>query len=238
VGDSTGKISSVTTGGTATGIIGSLSSMTDGPILDGSTGKLHFFGLSGTIPRVVQTDTLLSTPVVAPIGGTGTAQIHAGTFDNTYYNSPGGTGTLYVCGHVSTTANTPTLYSIALTSGTMAVGTTGSLGLGTGTGECSPLTEINNSGQNTDWLFVGIPQSCAFGGSATGCVESFNITSSFPAAAAATFASNGGTSGIVVDNVSTAGHASSLYYSTLGFSTCTGGSAGGCAVQVIQSGLK
>jgi len=121
----------------------------------------------------------------------------------------------------------------------MAVGTTGSLALGTGTGECSPLTEINNSGQNTDWLFVGIPQSCAFGvGTASGCVESFNITSGFPATAAAAFASSGGTSGIVVDNVSTEGHASSLYYSTLGVAPCTGGSLGGCAAQVTQAGLK
>jgi hypothetical protein len=243
VGDSLGKISSfLTSNGAATGtpITTSLSSMTDGPILDGSTGKLHFFGLSSTTPKVVQTDTSLSTPVVATIGGTGAAQIHAGTFNNTYYNSVDGTGTLYVCGHVSTTANTPTLYSIALTSGAMATSTTGSLSLGTGTGECSPMTEINNSG--TDWLFVGIPSLCAFGGSSTGCVESFNITSGFPATAAATGDSSGGTSGIVVDNVSASGHASSLYYSTLSTATCTtptGTSAtGGCAVQRTHSGLQ
>src|SRR5207249_10116840 len=92
-----------------------------------------------------------------------------------------------------------------------------SLSLGTGTGAGSPLTEIYNSGQSTgtDWLFVGIPSNCAFSGASTGCVESFNITSGFPATAAAAGATSGGTSGIVVDNVSTSGHASSLYYSTL-----------------------
>jgi hypothetical protein len=124
--------------------------------------------------------------------------------------------------------------------------TTG-LALGTGTGECSPLTEIYNPDQNTDWMFVGVPSLCAFSGSSTGCVESFNIgsvannvpTSAFPTAALATFATAGGTSGIVVDNVSVSGHASSLYYSPLTASPCTNGTGNtGCAVQVTQSGLK
>src|SRR5207245_7624638 len=101
-----------------------------------------------------------------------------------------------------------------------------------------------HSGQSTDCTFVGTPQSCTFGGAATasGCVESFNITSGFPATAAATGASAGGTSGIVVDNVSSEGHASSLYYSTLSTASCTTAtgtsSSGGCAVQRTQSGLK
>jgi len=49
----------------------------------------------------------------------------------------------------------------------------------------------------------------------------------------------GGTSGMVVDNVSTDGHASSLYYSALSTAICTGDAgATGRAVQVTQSGLK
>src|SRR5207248_218844 len=92
VGDSTGKFSKVTSAGVATGITGTLSSMTDGPILDGSTGKLHFFGLNGTTPKVAQTDTALSTPVAVSIGLAGTAQVHSGTFDNAYYTSVGGNG--------------------------------------------------------------------------------------------------------------------------------------------------
>jgi hypothetical protein len=46
----------------------------------------------------------------------------------------------------------------------------------------------------------------------------------------------------VVDNVSSSGHASSLYYSTLSPATCTTASgtssSGGCAVQRTQSGLQ
>src|SRR5437773_12533854 len=119
-----------------------------------------------------------------------------------------------------------------------------SLSHGTGTEGASPLTEIYNSGQSTGthWLFAGIPSNCAFCGSSTGCVESFNITSGFPATAAATGSSSGGTSGMVLNNVSTSGHASSMYYSTLSTATCATASAtssaGGCAVQRTQSGLK
>src|SRR5439155_21993777 len=87
-----------------------------------------------------------------------------------------------------------------------------------------------------------VPVTCALGGSTAGCVESVNISSGFPASVAAAGTSSGGTSGIVVDNVSTSGHASSLYYSTLSTATCTsaGGTSnsGGCAVQRTQSGLQ
>jgi hypothetical protein len=229
-------------------VTGSFNKITDPPIVDSSTGKVHFFGLLGTTtftPKVVQTGTILTNVVSLTVGGTGAAQIHNGTFDNTYYNSADGSGNLYVCGHVTgSTANTPQLYSIALNSGTMgglSAPTTG-LALGTGTGECSPLTEIYNTNQATDWMFVGIPSLCGFGGSTTGCVMSFDITSAFPTTAIATGDTPGGTSGMVVDNVSTDGHASSLYYSTLSTATCTTptgtSSAGGCAVQRTQSGLK
>jgi len=223
------------------------SSITHPPVLDGSTGKVHFFGISlgAGSPQVVQTDTALGSVVTATVGNANSPQVHAGTFDNAYFTSTGGTGYLYVCGHDNASTNHPTLYRIHLASGVMSNTNDGSsLSLGTGTGACSPLSEIYNSGQSTgtDWLFVGIPGNCAFSGSSTVCVESFNITSGFPATAAATGSTSGGTSGIVVDNVSTSGHASSLYYSTLSTATCTSASgtssSGGCAVQRTQSGLQ
>jgi hypothetical protein len=46
----------------------------------------------------------------------------------------------------------------------------------------------------------------------------------------------GGTSGITIDNISTASGASNIYFSTLGSETCTtSGGTGGCAVQASQS---
>jgi hypothetical protein len=54
-------------------------------------------------------------------------------------------------------------------------------------------------------------------------------------------AETGGTSGMVVDNVSTASQASSLYFGTLGATTCSttgGGNVTACAVKRTQSGLQ
>jgi hypothetical protein len=225
------------------------SSITDPPVLDGSTGKVHFFGVSlgAGNPQVVQTDATLSSFVTATAGtATGvTPKVHAGAFDNHYLSDATPVnGFVYMCGRASASTS-PSLYRIGFnSSGVMSATADGnSLALGsTTTAECSPLTEIYNSGQTTDWIFVGVPGTCAAGGSTTGCVESVNVTSGFPGSIVAAGQSSGGTSGIVVDNVSSSGHASSLYYSTLGAATCTtasgSSSAGGCAVQRTQSGLQ
>ncbi len=115
----------------------------------------------------------------------------------------------------------------------------------TNTQECSPLAEIYNTGQSTDWLFLGVPANCAFGGSTTGCIMSFNITSgTFPSTVSATAPENGGTSGIVVDNVSTSVQASSAYFTTLsspGTGACTSepvNDSSTCLVKRTQSGLQ
>ena len=86
------------------------SSITDPPVLDGSTGKVHFFGIStgAGSPQVVQTDTALRSVVTATVGNANSPQVHAGT-------------------------NHPTLYRILLASGVMSNTNDGnSLSLGTG----------------------------------------------------------------------------------------------------------
>ncbi|MFZ0038362.1 MAG: hypothetical protein WAK91_13120, partial [Candidatus Acidiferrales bacterium] len=62
-------------------------------------------------------------------------------------------------------------------------------------------------------------------------------TDEFPTSGTAG-AEPGGTSAIVVDNVSSSGHASSVYFGNLSAATCTGGTASGCAVQRLQSGVQ
>jgi hypothetical protein len=68
---------------------------------------------------------------------------------------------------------------------------------------------------------------------------SFDITAGMPAAASHVARETTGTSGIVVDNISQAAQASSVYFSTIGRATCGDGIAtGGCAVKLTQSGLQ
>jgi hypothetical protein len=59
------------------------------------------------------------------------------------------------------------------------------------------------------------------------------------AIATASLAAAGGTSGIIIDNVSTMTGASQVYFTTQSNQTCTtSGGSGGCAVQASQSALK
>ena len=71
-----------------------------------------------------------------------------------------------------------------------------------------------------------------------GCVMSFDITSSFPTAAANSAQENSGTSGMIIDNISSDGQASSFYFTTGSDQTCSTGGIGGCAVKLTQASLN
>jgi hypothetical protein len=229
-----------------------LTSMADPPILDSSNGYVTFFGQSGSGARVKQFSTTASSPlstneVSVNVGTNTTNPIRTGMFNSGYYTA--GTGTMYVCGNNNSTA--PELYALSFSSGLITSSTPTTLfSLGSSSGQCSPLSEIPNGSQ--DWLFVGVPGTCStfgvFGAITTGCIESFDVTSTLTSSSTAvaeggTTGTLVGSSGIVVDNVSASGHASSLYYGTQTAATCTtqaGGSSSGagCLVQRTQSGLQ
>ena len=251
VADSNGQLSFVpdSTGVLSGTNISGLGAITDPPIVDPSTGHVFVFSGGNSTSAIVEEagTAALGSPTSVNIGNNSAGtHVHAGTFDNNYFTSVS-TGHLYVCGKQSGNA-APALYSIPFnSSGVMSGTVNGPLNLSTTTTtqECSPLAEIYNTGQSTDWLFLGVPANCAFGGSTTGCIMSFNITSgTFPSTVSATAPENGGTSGIVVDNVSTSVQASSTYFTTLsspGTGGCTSepvNDSSTCLVKRTQSGLQ
>ena len=85
--------------------------------------------------------------------------------------------------------------------------------------EVSPLTEFLNAG--TDRLFLSLI--------AHDTLDAFNINT-FPTVTSATVTELGGTSGIIVDNVSAQNQASSIYFATLAGSHA--------AVKVTQAALQ
>jgi hypothetical protein len=222
----------------------------DAPLVDSVSQKVFVFdsgaGGGSASAYVTQTDTALANEVAAPVGTTdGSNNIHDGAFDNNYYTGDYPSGYLYVCGNPYG-GSYPMLYSIAFTNspstGTMNSTSTAGPSLATSNGagnpqECSPLTEIDNNG--TDWLFLGVHTLCPK--TSDGCVESFDITSGPPSLISSQSYESYGSSGIVVDNVSSEAQASSLYFSTLGDASC--GTPGfnigsACAVKLTQSGLQ
>jgi hypothetical protein len=206
-----------------------------------------FAGGDGTSAVVVQANASLAELARINVGKAGGSLLHPGTFDDRYFTLGATSGFLYVCGKQSTANgfatnnDKPTLYRIGFTGATptlscLAAGSactagTGALEISNNTGEGSSLTELKNG--TTDRLFVGVTKGtngvglCPFGG---GCIESFDITGSMPATTAVTAVSQaGGTSGIVVDNVSANAEASSIYFGPLGANL---------AVKLTQAGLQ
>jgi hypothetical protein len=252
-------------GSTTVAVTTNNKSITDPPIVDSAQGRVFAFtgnNSSGTLggANVVQADTALSAASVVrlDVGIGQNFNLHDGDFDNAYYTSVG-TGHIYVCANSGANSgsasgavadNQPTLKRISFNSnGTMNAVDAGTLAVATTSTTCSPVTEILNGG--TDWIFFsvqssGSPTAC-FG---LGCVMSVSVPTAspftFPPSVSAALPESGGTSGIVIDNVSTAGQASSIYFSILSNSgpphaTCNGPGGTnnvGCAVKATQSGLN
>ena len=181
-----------------------------------------------------------------------TIPVYSGDFDNNYFTGADpSTGFLYVCGNQGSGGlglpQSDAIYRIGFnSSGTMnsandghalAITSVVDTGFGGKPTTCSPGTENDNG--TTDLIFFSVHT----GGVATncldeGCVMSYDITSGFPTAAANSAQENSGTSGIIIDNISSAGQASSFYFTTGADQTCSTGGSGGCAVKLTQASLN
>jgi hypothetical protein len=169
-------------------------------------------GISSAV--LVQADTSTLTVLTKVTLGQGSfvgvvgLYIQEPAFDNQYFNGPSG-GNIFVCGTASGDTS-PWEYSFGFTGATMNSTTSFSQQLLPSTAaQCTGWTEFFNPnipvGTGTDFFFFGLTQDCT-GPSSLGClVERVNNTT------VATATLNGGPSGIIVDNYSTAGQASNVY---------------------------
>jgi hypothetical protein len=224
----------------------------DAPLVDLTAGKVYIFARSDLVNLTAVYQLQIPTFADALDNATGpevlvsnsaTTPVTAmfdGAFDEAYYDS-GGTGNLYACG---TSGTVNALWQIPITSGVMGTPVLGP-SLTTVDGSCSPITEFQNGA--TDRIFVSVPANAVTATPigcllVTGCIMSFDITN--PAtwgttkSTAATASVTGGTSGNIIDNSSSAGGASQVYFTPLTDQLCTtSGGTGGCAIQASQSGL-
>jgi len=221
---------------------GSHPAILDAPIVDST--RQTVFAAAQTNSNVVlgQATTALASPVIAAMGTStaGTQNIYNGAFDSAYFANVS-TGHMYFCGNDSSAHNTLLRVSFNA-SGTMAgAPDLGSFALTTGaTVDCTPLTEILNTAQGKDYLFVGI-RDFGFTTGTTNCgghtcTASFVLPTAspftFPTAANATTTSNLGSNGLggmIIDNASGLAGASQIYFGNLQNQT---------GVQVSQSALK
>jgi len=242
--DSTGASLSpafVTVGeGTAVNPLGRI---VDGPIVDGVNGFVYAVsGSNGTNAVLVQASTTnLGAAVTATLGAARIRNLHAPTFNDAYFSSATNTSwAILTCGFNATGTGTR-LFAVGFNGArNMNAGAppaANSIQIRAAADECSPLTELLNTGTGIDWLFLTRI------GAAN--VRSYNISNvsggaGFPGGFTYTHQTGeaGGTSAIVVDNVSAAAQASSIYFSRLGSSACGAGGTGRCAVKLTQGALN
>lgn len=224
-----------TTGAIASIIIGAHGGVNPGviaaPVVDVTNGTTFVVsandGTSGVIVEV-DTSTLiqLSKARVGIGAKSGTPlSILQPAFSNDYYTNPT-TGTVHLCG-TGAADTTPWQYSFGFTGRTMKTVPAFSHQLLTSTAAtCSNWTEFFNPNINggTDFYFFGLNQDCS-GAFSSGCV----VARTTDAAPLVTAPITGGPSGIVVDNYSTAGQASSIYFCAAKLNT---------AYKFTQNGLQ
>ena len=237
------------------------SGIVDSPTVDSTNGAVfvaYADGVNGMTDINQFSETFLAGGLGVPIaiGVKNPRKVsYTGDFDNAYVSS--GTGYMYACGNDGTAGNIPTLYQIPAVAGVLGPTATPGPALTGAPSICSPVTEVYNSNAAPakDWIFLSV-QGPGLTGSTilcpspnAGCLMSFNVTSGtgfgLSTPAAATAAVNGGTSGIIIDNiVSTGGTlpgASQVYFTPLNpDEVCPDfiGGFGGCGIQVSQANLQ
>lgn len=225
----------------------------------GCNGVFQFAAADSTIGTGVCTPTSATAwsgtncgkESVFGVGAIGTV-IYDGSFDQIYFAGTGTTGNLWTCAATGTPA--PKLMqnpmSAFVTAGDLVSKANNVINpLTSAAATCSPVTEIFGSGGTTDdYIFLSVTANgnVGDGGTCTGaCLYNFVVstngtTTTTPAAATAGLATTGGSSGIIMDNISTTTGASQIYFSSLSNETCagngtTGNGTGGCAVQASQA---
>jgi hypothetical protein len=245
IGSGTGGISNsgLLGGGGAAGI-------DDSPLVDTTLGMVYVFersdhsGSGGRTGVWQCTTALVCTEAVVSSNNTVPTTFYAGDFDNTYYTSANGTGSMYVCSTGLVSGNTLVeLWRIPISSGALGRPAQGPqlVSAAGAAAACSPITESYNG--TTDLMFMSVTGSSSICTGAAGCLTSFDITSAATwgtaVRASASVNVTGGASGVVVDGSSTAPGASQVYFTPLADQPCTtSGGIGGCAIQASQSALQ
>ena len=223
------------------------------------TGCSNLVGIGGAVnqlPATFTSSTIFTAVDLGSSDGGGTcttANVHAGTFDNTFWTNGSATGHLMACGFVSGTGahplapSNPKMYQFSFNGSHLITpaGSTTFVVNNTLGDECSPLSEFFDG--TTDRMFFGV-------GKTDGFIEASNITAGLaqPVCGASptstcvkTPSALGGTSGVIVDNLVSNG-GTNIYFGTLAPGSVngqnchvTGGIANPyCAVKLTQSGLQ
>ena len=178
-------------------------------------------------------------------GNNTVSTLYAGAFDDAYYNRANGTGAMYIVGGDPANTFVATLWKIPLANGVMQAPVQGAA-VGdyiVGDYDWSPVTLVKNtSNDSNEYLYFSLGATANAAGCSGACLYMFNLddlngsgagrgaawgTNNVASAGLPTY---GGTTGIVVDNISGATGASQVYFSHT--------ASPGNAVQASQGALN
>jgi hypothetical protein len=215
-----------TTGEIATLPIGAGLSLgiTAAPIVDVANGTTFVVTADvGYAAALVEVNTATMTQIslaqlgLGSSGGT-SLTLYEPAFSNSYFNDPT-TGIIRICG-TGPSDTSPYQYAFGFTGTTMhstnIAGFPAQLITTSTAARCTGWTEFFNPSvgvDGTDYFFFGLSQDCTApgNGGVDGCVAEVTGNSTTPLQVTI----NGGPSGIVIDNYSTAPQASSLYFTAV-----------------------
>ena len=166
--------------------LGKGAGIVSGTLVDSSTGKVFAFvgndgttACSGPCSAVYQfaANFTSGTGIKATVGFGGTFPLYDGTFDNAYYTSVDGTGSLFVCGGGGFSPSEPAIFRIPVTSGAMSTSSVAGPAIGLSNTDCSPVTEVfNPAAGGTDRIFASVPNgSDAAPCSSSSCVNNLVV---------------------------------------------------------------
>ncbi len=226
----------------------------DSVIMDSSSISQRIFafsgndGTAGASAVVVQLKMDLSGPVRVHVGQGSVGRtianwnIHTGAFDDAYFGATPSTGHLFLCG-TGVADTQPYHYWIGFGAyPTMNASPNGSLlRFAVADLPCAPYTEVFNpsitltgGAGHHDLLISGL-----VGAGGNGFIITNDISTGAIIPSQSTSVNYpGGVSGIIIDNVSNSGQASSVYFSTQGVVNLGGCANSRCAVKLTQLGLK
>ena len=205
--------------------------LVQGPLFDITNGTLFAISSNdGTSAVLVQVNASTMTQMTrARIGEGSTAgtvvNLYNGAFNNNYFTKPA-SGYILVCG-TGAADTTPRRYLFGFTGIKMNTSPSNSTQILPSTrSRCGPITEFFNpniGATGTDFFFWGMNADCT-GTNTLGCIMSRanDVITAVNETA--------GTSGVIIDNDSTMGQASSIYFSNQG--------SGPSAVKLTQNGLQ
>ena len=207
------------------------------PMVDIANGTTFVVSANdGTSAVLVEFDTVSLVQLTKARIGQGSAggtvlNLQEPAFSNNYFDNPS-TGLLRLCG-TGASDTTPWQYAFGFTGRTMQTVPSLSQQIPTNPANstlarCTGWTEFFNPnighGFGTDFFFFGLTRDCTATGAAGGCVAALTGNTTLTTATV-----NGGPSGIIIDNYSTAAQASSIYFTAENLQT---------AYKFTQNGLQ